>query len=50
MLRSNDAFERPCGAGGPRLTAAEASWRAAQLNRLCSESFANVAGETRGTA
>ncbi len=29
----NNAFERPCSAGGPRLAAAEASCPAAQLNR-----------------
>lgn len=31
--QSNNAFERPCGVGGPRLTAAEASCPAAQLDR-----------------
>jgi len=30
---SNNTFERPCGVGGPRLSAAEASCPAAQLNR-----------------
>ena len=29
----NNPFERPCGAGGPRLAAAEASCPAAQLDR-----------------
>jgi len=30
---SNNAFERPARQCGPRLTAAGASWPAAQLNR-----------------
>jgi hypothetical protein len=30
---ANNAFERPWVVGGPRLSAAEASWPAAQLNR-----------------
>jgi hypothetical protein len=33
MLKPNNAFERPCGVGGPRLAAAEAVCPAAQLNR-----------------
>ena len=32
-MSSNNPFERPCSVGGPRLTAAEPSWPAAQLNR-----------------
>lgn len=31
--QSNNAFERPCDMGGPRLSAAEAPCPAAQLNR-----------------
>jgi hypothetical protein len=30
---ANTSLERPCGVGGPRLSAAEASWPAAQLDR-----------------
>jgi hypothetical protein len=33
LMPSNKSFERPCGAGGPRLAAAEALWPAAQLHR-----------------
>ena len=32
-MLSNNAFERPCVVGGPRLAAAEALCPAAQLNR-----------------
>jgi hypothetical protein len=32
-MRSNNAFERPCSVGGPRLSAADATWSAAQLGR-----------------
>ncbi len=32
-LIPNNAFERPCGVGPPRLAAAEASCPAAQLGR-----------------